>query len=127
MKPSKMNIDYELDYKGGSSNINNYPEDIISQKSREDQNIIDYKKNKSANSQQKKSKSMKKNKSKAKLIETKKIEKSPNNTLHSIPVIGLMNTVTERSSKKLKSKKSVEKDIRHIMGSAGQEYSKWMG
>jgi hypothetical protein len=30
MKPSKMNIDYELDYKGGGSNINNYPEDIIS-------------------------------------------------------------------------------------------------
>ncbi len=47
--------------------------------------------------------------------------------MHSIPVIGLMTTITERSSKKLKSKKSVEKDIKHIMGSAGQEYSKWMG
>lgn len=70
---------------------------------------------------------MKKNKSKMKLIETKKIEKSPNNTMQSIPVIGLMTTITERSSKKLKSKKSVEKDIKHIMGSAGQEYSKWMG
>jgi hypothetical protein len=72
------------------------------------------------NNTSKKSKS-KKGKSRGKLTETKKIEKG----VGPIPAIGLMTTITERSTKKLKSKRSPEKEVHAMVGSAGVEHSRW--
>lgn len=52
------------------------------------------------------------------------MEKSPNHG--SLPVIGLMTTVTD-NSKKLKSKRSPNRPETRMVGSAGGECNKWAG
>jgi hypothetical protein len=115
LKASRVSIDYNQNSKTPAPII----QIPIIECSREDDRAED-RKGKGGNNNSKKSKS-KKGKSRGKLVETKKMEKGP--TIPPNPILGLMTTITERSSKKLKPKRSP--DIRAMVGSAGVEHTKW--